>query len=218
MPQRQPQVPADEKEKLRNTSASFGRTMMMESESSNAVDCLSRGSPKTARSVCRREANMDMSVVIIVVLIAIGVFGVWLRHAATEEGVGDGSLIRRPAAFYHDQFDYELRGADFDRVHEAVLAVVREGGMGITEMKHNHTSSMTFEGSYTARFYMPDASDPGHWRFLLTHYRTNRSGSFTETIEVNRLLTGIEKALLEIDPLTTVTEHYNEMKTHTNLV
>lgn len=154
-----------------------------------------------------------MVYIIIIAAIVIGlVIGLKKREEANAY-IEEGRMIKRDSDFVEMEEIFTLSGADADKVIEC-FNQVDYSGIGLTEGKSNNQGSFIFKSGSNWGAQINRLEDEGEkqvYSFCFTHWRTYK-GLKMNLVEMNLLVTAVEKTFLSIDPNVTVKT--SKMKTH----
>lgn len=149
-------------------------------------------------------------IVICAALIAVIVYFSMKKH---KQLVGEGKIISRKPDFVKNAEIFTLHIPDFSLVTEGVKAFpYGEIGTNLkgssTEQRFNFTAS-----SWGAKLFRTSGDgESAEYRFEFTNWST-RNGMPTAALQMNMLLTAVEKLFLSIDGSTQVRTQPLELKT-----
>lgn len=158
-----------------------------------------------------------MVFVAILIGVAILAAAIWYGLKKNRQLVGEGKIISRKPDFAESAEIFTLNVPDFSLVTEGVKSF-NYGEIGTdlkgssTEQRFNFTAS-----SWGAKLFRTSGEEePAEYRFEFTNWST-RNGIPTCALQMNMLLTAVEKLFLSIDGNAQVRSRPLELKTKHHL-
>jgi hypothetical protein len=157
---------------------------------------------------------------VLVILISAAIIGIAVAVGANKRKglIDSGRMIARPNNFIETKEIFSLQSVDFMQIVEA-LQKTDLSDVRLTGMKYNAAEKrVNFSGSYgwTAILYALQSDEPGidKYNFNFTHWNSRNSVP-QGAVEMNILLTQIEKIFVSLDPNTKVNTERMTLKTKT---
>lgn len=157
---------------------------------------------------------------VFIILISAVIIGIAVYAGASKRKslIESGRMIARPNNFIEMKEIFSLQSIDFMQLVEA-LKNADLSDVKLTGMKYNAAEKrVNFSGSYgwTAILYALESNDPGidRYNFNFTHWNSRNSVP-QGAVEMNILLTQLEKIFLALDPNTQVTNERMKLTTKT---
>lgn len=155
-----------------------------------------------------------------IIIAVIAVFGIALYYnmKKNKELTDSGRIVKRSGLWYENAEQFTLSGADFDRVVKGIQASDLSG-TGVSVSKSDEKKALWFASStWRAVLHkMENAGDKDVYEFSMLHWKEH-NGVVQTGVEMNLLLTAIEKVFVAIDPGTQVTTRPIHVKTKTDFI
>lgn len=156
---------------------------------------------------------LGVSAVIIALAVGLGM-------KKRNELMGAGKIVNRPYNFYDMAEIFTLGPVNLNAVYN-VLTRSNFGEMGVTAQPDPQNQRVIFRHASWVGIlkYMGETGDPAYggksvYRLWISSYNTYRS-SVQGSLEMNEMMTEVEKVLLGFDPNTQVSTEMVTRKTHT---
>ena len=147
---------------------------------------------------------MDLAIVLVVAALVLGVILGLKQREKMNQHIADGRMIKRDIRFIETEELFTLSGGDFQRVVSEIQAT-SFAGTGVSIQKNDAKQAIQFQGSgWAAQLWrQADSGENAVYAFCFTRWKTHR-GIPLNHMEMNMLLTAVEKMFLRIDPNTQV--------------
>ena len=159
-------------------------------------------------------------------VVFIGIFAVLyfifspIYTQAAEQGnalIEAGMIIHRDAEFMKNAYIFSLSKIDMDDL----IAAMKDEGLPFAELEwKTGTDAMTFRGSHwDAQMVKLESGEAGdQYQFKFLQWEIMPYGGATHFTQMNILLTAIEKAVLKLDPHTTVQTERIKIETNSRFI
>ena len=150
------------------------------------------------------EEEMAFGVVIIIIAVGIGVTVGLSQRKKANALIEDGRMVKRDISFVETAEVFTLSNADFSRVVDAIK-VSDLSGTGVSADRNSEKQAILFKsGGWAAQLYrMEDDGNKYVYCFVFTSWQTYR-GIPQNHVQMNLLITAVEKAFINIDQDTQV--------------
>lgn len=158
-----------------------------------------------------------MTTFIIIVFVGFIVFAVYYNVKRQKKLTSEGRILPRPGNWYLNAETFTLSGADFGRV-TAGIQTADLAGAGVSVKKSDEKKALWFVGGtwQSVLHQKEDADGKNVYDYFLQHWKEH-NGATQNVVEMNMVLTAVEKTLLAIDPAAQVTTRPLDVKTRTSL-
>ena len=142
--------------------------------------------------------------IIFVIILGIGIPLGLRQRRAQNQLISEGRMIKRDVFFMRYAEIFTLSGGDFERVLTAINSI-NFAGTGAKVESYRDRQTILFKAyDWSAQLYRTASSgDKDVYQFSFTNWRTYR-GAPQNDVQMNLLLTGVEKSFLWLDPYTQV--------------
>ncbi len=142
-----------------------------------------------------------MPFVIAFSILALVIVGGLIAHNKLKK---EGEIISRRNNFMEQAEIFTLTLEDVSRITEGIRSLPY-GTMSVSVKGSSETQQFRFTGTrWKARlFRLPDEGGQAVYRFEFTEWKTH-NGMAEDALNMNRLLTALEKMFLSVDPNTAV--------------
>jgi hypothetical protein len=157
-----------------------------------------------------------MTAFIIIVVIAIFGIALYYNVKRTNALTESGRIVKRGGNWYENAEQFTLSGADFERVVKGIQASDLSG-TGVSVSKNDQKQALWFTTSTWRSVLrkLENAGDKDVYEFSMLHWKEH-NGVVQTGVEMNILLTAVEKVFVSIDPATQVTTRPISVKTKTD--
>lgn len=156
----------------------------------------------------------------VALLIGFAILGIviYFSMKAHNKLVAEGKIISRRTDFAEDAEEFTFRAVEPAQITEAVKAL-DYGDMHAGMKGSSERQIFKFTGSgWAAQLYRMEAEDAQmRYRFEFTNWKT-RNGMPQDALNMNKLLTAVEKVFLSFDPSAQVRAVPLELKTRHNFL
>ncbi len=157
---------------------------------------------------------MGLTLLLIIAFIAIVVY---IQSSRRNSMLSEGKIVNRDGDFYEKAEIFKLRDDGIEGVVNQISRINMDGTASSFE-GNRKTGVFNFTSSHGWRavFRPRECEEEGKmcFEFRFTHWETYNSIP-QGTLQMNQVLTLVERALLEVDPNTRVDSEYIKTKTKT---